>query len=284
MSHQRNSFHRDTQYIGMGQDVDYESIHPFFGDLLDLHRQDSIFIPSHRITMSSESPQDNSTSARSDIRIDPPAYDPTSIWAALSCTPGIGVSITDVEGRLIFVNDTSMVLFSQATKLDYLGKRISDYHSSEFVGERLAMIRRVVDENRPLSIHHIYHGQRIESTVWPIRDKRPPYDRVIVISHSQVISTNSVQTGAVEVVSSQFINLGELDILSNREFEVLVLLGHGMSVPSIAKALHRSPKTVERHKSSISQKLNVSGQAEIVSIVTSIGLKIEDVRLKRLPS
>lgn len=233
--------------------------------------------------MSSESPLSDSTSARSDIRIDPPAFDPTSIWAALSSTPGVGVSITDVEGRLLFVNDTSMVLFSQTTKLEYLGKRISDYHSPEFVEERLAMIKRVVGENRPLSIHHIYHCQRIESTVWPIRDKRPPYDRVIVISHCQTTDLISSTTGSVEVISSQFISLGELDVLSKRELEVMVLLGHGMSVPSIAKMLHRSPKTVQRHKSSISEKLNVSGQAEMVSIVKTVGLEIEDVTLKRLP-
>lgn len=284
MSLQRDSLHRDTHYIVIGYDIDYESIHPFSGDSLGLHRRESRFVHFHRVTMSSESLHGKSTSARSEIRIDPPAFDPTSIWTALSCTPGVGVSVTDTEGRLLFVNDTSMVLFSQATKLDYLGKRISDYHSPEFVKERLVMIGRVVEENRPLSIQHIYHGQRIESTVWPVRDKQPPYNRVIVISHSQATNSVSAETGTIEVLSSQYINLGELDILTNRELEVLVLLGHGMSVPSTAKALFRSPKTIQRHKSSISQKLNVSGQAEMVSIVKSVGLDIEDVKLKRLPN
>ena len=227
---------------------------------------------------------EKSTSKNPRSRIDPPAFDPGSMWAALSCTPGVGVSVTDGKGRLLFVNDTSMVLFSETTGIDYIEKRISDFHSPEFFEERLGMIARVLNENRPLSIHHIYHGRRIESTVWPIRDRRPPHDRVIVISHSQPADSVSADIGGIEVISSKYIDLGALNVLTRRELEVLVMLGHGLSVPSTAKALHRSPKTVQRHKASISQKLSVSGQAQMVSIVKSVGLEMKDVALKRLPN
>ena len=230
-------------------------------------------------------------------RLDPPAFDPASLWAALSRTPGVGVAITDVEGRLLFVNDTTMVLFSESPGIDYIGKRISDFHPPAFVRERLAMIAQVIEEDRPLSIHHVYHGRRIESTVWPIRDRRPPRDRVIVISHSPTTVPSSFggttafsnskrsitpQTAAPEVVSTKYIDLGPFDILTRRELEVFIMLGHGLSVPSTAKILHRSPKTIQRHKASISQKLHLSGQVEFVSLVTSAGLEISDVGLKRL--
>lgn len=219
---------------------------------------------------------------RPSVRVDPPAFDPSSMWAALTCTPGVGVSVTDVEGNLLFVNDTTMVLFSESTGIDYVGKKISDFHPADFVKERLAMIARVVSEDRPLAIQHIYHGRRIESTVWPIRDHRPPYDRVIVISHLQTADSSADEIGTVETITSNFIDLGALDVLTPRELEVFVMLGHGLSVPSTAKVLHRSPKTVQRHKASISEKLHLSGQAQIVSIVKSIGLEIGDVSLKRL--
>ena len=226
--------------------------------------------------------QEEMTSRVTSARIDPPAFDPGSMWTALSCTPGVGVSVTDAEGRLLFVNDTTMVLFSKTTGIDYAGKRISDFHPPDFVKERLQMIARVLHEDRPLAIHHVYHGRRIESTVWPIRDRRPPCDRVIVVSHLQTVDSCSRDLGNVEVISSNFIDLGPLDVLTRRELEVLVMLGHGLSVPSTAKALHRSPKTLQRHKASISEKLRLSGQAEIVSIVKSVGLNITDVGLKRL--
>ena len=61
-------------------------------------------------------------------------------------------------------------------------------------------------------------------------------------------------------------------MLTARELEVFTLLGHGMSVPRVAKLLHRSPKTIERHKCAIAKTLNVNSQAEMVAVVTSVGL------------
>lgn len=95
------------------------------------------------------------------IRVHPPAIDPTSLWAALSRTPGVGVSITDADGRLLFVNDTAMVLFSQSDDVDYEGKCIGDFHSPQYTQERMAMIGRVIAEGKPLRLTPIYHGKRI---------------------------------------------------------------------------------------------------------------------------
>jgi len=218
------------------------------------------------------------------VRIDSPAIDPGSLWIAISQTPGVGVSITDREGRLLFVNDTAQVLFSQASDIDYAGKRISDFHPPEYVRERLAMIQRVLEEGRPLSIEHIYHGCRIHSTVWPIRDAKPPYNRVIVVSRDMGARPDGIDFPEnCETVQTDYIDLGSLDVLSRRELEVLALLGHGLSVPRTAAILHRSPKTIERHKASIARKLGLHGQAEIVAIVTSVGLDLKDTKLKRLP-
>jgi len=56
-----------------------------------------------------------------------------------------------------------------------------------------------------------------------------------------------------------------------------------MSVPRIAKLLFRSPKTIERHKSSITKKLNLHGQAELVAMITAMGLDLDATKLTRLP-
>ncbi len=215
-------------------------------------------------------------------RFDPPQIDQGSLWAALSRSPGVGVSITDDKGRLLFVNDTAMVLFSQTTNIDYEGKSIADFHSPEYVKERLAMIARVLKDGKPLAMTHIYHGRSIHSTVWPIRDKTPPFNRVIVISRAEASGDDLGLSDTCETVKSEYIGLGPLDCLTRRELEVAVLLGHGMSVPTVAKLLHRSPKTVQRHKASISSKLKVRGQAELVAIITSMGLDLDHTRLKRL--
>ena len=201
--------------------------------------------------------------------------EPELIWNALSLTPGIGVIVTDSDGTLLFVNDTSQMLFHAA---GYEGKRLSDIQAPAFVAERLEMIRWVIQMREPMSIDHILHKNRISSTVWPGRDQR-----VIAVSH--IWSSNDVmgRTNIAEFKTG-FIDLGSLGILSQREFEVFVSLGKGCGVPEVAVTLELSAKTVEHHKTQLSRKLNISGQAAMVSIVTSIGLEFSDTKLQRLSS
>lgn len=198
-------------------------------------------------------------------------------------TSGVGVSITDAEGRLLFVNDTAKVLFSEDVNVDYRGRHISDFHSPEFCAERLAMIDRVLRDRKPLAISHVYHGKRIRSTVWPICDTEPPFNRVLVISRKSAGHPEDSVPEA-EPIKTAYIDLGKLNVLTHRELEVAILLGHGLSVPRVAKLLHRSPKTIERHKASVTKKLKLHGQSELVAVITEMGLDLDDTKLKRLPT
>jgi DNA-binding NarL/FixJ family response regulator len=51
--------------------------------------------------------------------------------------------------------------------------------------------------------------------------------------------------------------------LSDRELEVLELIGKGNDVRQIAKVLHLSPKTVETHRSHIKDKLDLKNSREV---------------------
>ena len=204
------------------------------------------------------------------------------IWLALAQTPGIGVSITDSHGKLLFVNNTSLVMFSGDSNIDYLGKSISDFHPPHFVEERLALIQRVLKENKPISIDHIYNGRRICSTVWPIRDHTPPYNRVLVVSRpSSIDALDQLIPSDIETIETSYIDLGPLSVLTRRELEVAVLLGHGLTVPKVAATLHRSPKTIERHREAIGKKLSMHSQAELVHLITCMGLELKHVELQR---
>jgi DNA-binding NarL/FixJ family response regulator len=52
--------------------------------------------------------------------------------------------------------------------------------------------------------------------------------------------------------------------LSDREIEVLTLLGRGSSSKEIAERLHLSQKTVDSHRTHLKEKLNLSGATELV--------------------
>lgn len=57
-----------------------------------------------------------------------------------------------------------------------------------------------------------------------------------------------------------------IDALSPREFEVFKLLGEGVSVLSVSKRLHLSPKTVETHRAHIKQKLHATSAAHLIAM------------------
>ncbi len=53
------------------------------------------------------------------------------------------------------------------------------------------------------------------------------------------------------------------DRLSDRELEVLEMIGAGKEIKTIAKALHLSPKTIETHRGHIKEKLNLENARQV---------------------
>ena len=60
-----------------------------------------------------------------------------------------------------------------------------------------------------------------------------------------------------------------VDRLSDRELEVLQLIGKGHDVRDIAKGLNLSAKTVEAHRAHIKEKLNLANAREVTRFATS---------------
>ncbi|THF61840.1 response regulator transcription factor [Pseudothauera nasutitermitis] len=64
------------------------------------------------------------------------------------------------------------------------------------------------------------------------------------------------------------------ELLSNREYEVLVRIARGESLNDIAEVLHVSAKTISTHKARLMQKLNVHSNAELVRYALQHGLEV----------
>lgn len=63
-----------------------------------------------------------------------------------------------------------------------------------------------------------------------------------------------------------------LDILSERERQVLELVGEGFNNQDIGKQLELSPKTIARHRERIMKKLNMHSRTELVKFAIRTGL------------
>jgi DNA-binding NarL/FixJ family response regulator len=62
------------------------------------------------------------------------------------------------------------------------------------------------------------------------------------------------------------------DCLSGREKEVFFLFIEGYTTSQIADVLYRSPKTVEKHRASISKKLGVASPVEMMKFAIRCGV------------
>ena len=58
-------------------------------------------------------------------------------------------------------------------------------------------------------------------------------------------------------------SISPVERLTDRELEILQLLGKGRELPDIAKELHISPKTVEAHRAHIKEKLDFKNAREV---------------------
>jgi DNA-binding CsgD family transcriptional regulator len=213
---------------------------------------------------------------------DPPpeTVTPELLWTILVSEPEVGVVIVDVEGRLHFANPQSAAIWHGVKWRDPRGLTLYDLHTPEFVAERLPLLRRVAHSRKPLIVRHIRRGKQVQSTIWPAATPAGEPHRLLVVTRYGIAC--AIPDGEnPEIVESKFADLGPLKALTPRELEVLALLGHGQSVPEIARLLHRSPKTIERHKTSAAKKLSARNWVELAQIASQAGLEVRDAALRR---
>ena len=96
-----------------------------------------------------------------------------------------------------------------------------------------------------------------------------------VVASGQALLSPSVTRRVVDAfVSSRPIptQAGRLDVLTERERDVLELVGGGLSNSEIAANLHMSPLTAKTHVSRILSKLGVRDRAQLVVTAYETGL------------
>jgi DNA-binding NarL/FixJ family response regulator len=78
---------------------------------------------------------------------------------------------------------------------------------------------------------------------------------------SEVVGNNMIQKFAS---GGSYISANPIDRLSNRELQILHMIGKGMSTRETANSLNLSIKTVESHRQRIKRKLNLNTGAQLV--------------------
>ena len=209
------------------------------------------------------------------------------LWELLRAEPGVGVISVAKDGTLLYVNPQGAQLYTGDPNVEWRGKTIDDFFSKGAARERHDIIDRVLEREQPVILRQIRLGRQLQSTFWPVDEHLNNETRELDEGESAVLiitreGESTLPNGVeFEVIESDYADFGPLNILSRRELEVLALLGQGLSISKIAENLHRSVKTIEKHRHSIGKKLNASNRVELAKLAHEAGLRVEDADLKR---
>jgi DNA-binding NarL/FixJ family response regulator len=96
---------------------------------------------------------------------------------------------------------------------------------------------------------------------------------------SEAVGNNMIQKFAA---GGSYISANPIDRLSNRELQILHMIGKGMSTRETAHSLNLSIKTVESHRQRIKRKLNLSTGTQLVQYAINwfSSRKLEDGELE----
>lgn len=209
------------------------------------------------------------------------------IWKNFTSDPTTGVTLTTLDGKLLYINEQSVRLFfnDSRTPESLIGQSMYDLgFSKEWAHERIKLFQKIKETGESVLLRTLWHGMQQFSWMSLIAsDDEGQPDRILVITRRIAAGEEAehIREGQHEVFNSNLIKLGKLEALTPRELEVLALLGQGMTIKQIAGALFRSTKTIENHRESIGRKLQKTRGVELACIASNAGLVIEDSKRRR---
>lgn len=194
--------------------------------------------------------------------------------------PGTGFSLVDGDGIVTFTNARAAHLFIRGTPDQAIGRSLNELFGDDWADERLRIFQQIREAGQPVISRHIRHGVQIQSTIRLITEPDDEDETFLILTVEG--EHEPAQPERFQIVESKLVHLGPLGALTARELEVLTLIGHGLSTPDIARALHRSPRTIEGHCDAIRSKLDGASRVQLAEFARRAGLQLEDSHRRRI--
>lgn len=89
------------------------------------------------------------------------------------------------------------------------------------------------------------------------------------VMRGEIVLSPSMQTQMLGRIAGRKRGVDRIESLSDREIQVLQMIGNGLSTSEIAQALRRSVKTIESHRSALKTKLGLRSGLDLVRYAAS---------------
>lgn len=191
---------------------------------------------------------------------------------------GVGAMCSDTRGRLLWTNEVFARLYCRVAASEATGRLLSEYLPEPAAQERLEIIRGAITGRRRTVVRDIWGGIAVCAVLEPLapHDDAPDGSLLGIFRSDPSLATHapaaSAPIGQEHEVRTRTWDLGPLAPLSRRELEILALLGEGLSNAQVAELVHRTVKTVEFHRASISAKTKIDSRVKLARAAQTAGL------------
>lgn len=193
-------------------------------------------------------------------------------WNAFTSDASCAVTILDKDGNFHFMNGFGRELLGLAPNEAVEGRNQSEFLTGAAHEARMALIQRALRGEESLAVLGAIAGL-FRRTVYRALDRSPGKERVLTVCVPlcQPVTIDDLM-GHSQVYCETCLDLGPLSQLTERELQVLRLIGLGLSTHEIAERLHRSKKTIEWHRVSLGSKLNATNRVELARMAMRAGI------------
>ena len=221
------------------------------------------------------------------------------LLALLSRQPRVGYELIRRDGVVGYSTQSARQLLYGSKSFDPTDLNVVEIEGPDVGQERLSWVANVVDSQEPARFEFVRDGRLMTSSLWPIRSlpatARGQADAVLAMATFAIDSSKLLLSGRFETANpilrgngtrleeptatSEYASWGMLSGLTQREREVLVLIGEGWSQKAIAEELNITAKTIETHRMRLGKKLRVITGGELVRIAQWSGIHLQHAGL-----
>lgn len=183
---------------------------------------------------------------------------------------GVGIVAIDHDGRIVHSNEPAARVYTRTSAAKVIGRTLRDVLPKKAADERLAIAQQVITTGQPAAVYDLWSGVALRAAVRRYEPcaKSPKPTAVAIVRREAEVGEGITAPGdeaapSVRVVCTVEWDLGPFKTLSGRELEVLSLNGEGFSNAQIAERMHRTVKTVEFHRGTISQKTGIDNRVKL---------------------
>ena len=121
---------------------------------------------------------------------------------------------------------------------------------------------------------HVYAALRSGASGFLLKDVAPEdlFAAIRVVAAGEALIAPSITRRLLDRFATPPLDDGALDVLTDREREVLALVGRGLTNDEVGRQLFMSPATAKTHVARIMSKLHARDRVQLVVVAYETGL------------